>query len=120
MKEKILMRQAASESLPPAIWRDRDKAPLPVPQMATYHLRIAERLQYELETADNEVWQWLDRDWVLNLVAAFKSRAEASVNLSDRAGEHLTAYIALDEELSVRTAQLFSILTFIRWHTLCL
>lgn len=70
MREKTLLRKAARRSLPPEIWREREKAPLPVPDAVPYHLCIAEGLRRALAAARTEVWDFLDRRAVGDLLAA--------------------------------------------------
>ncbi|MDT4953708.1 MAG: hypothetical protein QOJ02_1846 [Acidobacteriota bacterium] len=113
MQEKILLRRAAANLLPVEIWHDRVKSPLPVPDASSYHHVIARQLEAEVKRAHKDIWEILDRQTVLEMIGAFYVRARS---VSPNSGESLTSYIALGEENRVRTAQLFGILTFIRWH----
>jgi asparagine synthase (glutamine-hydrolysing) len=115
MQEKVLFRRAAAGALPIEIWRDRAKSPLPVPHKSSYHEAIARRLSQEIETAHKDVWEILDRQHVLRRIEDFKVRRQS---VGTNSGEFLTAYIAMGDEPLVRTAELFAILTFIRWYHL--
>jgi asparagine synthase (glutamine-hydrolysing) len=117
MQEKVLLRRAASKHLPQAIWRDRLKSPLPVPHAVRYHLLIMKQLSLEIERAGEDLWQILDKETVIQLVDTFDLRA---LSVAATAGEALTEYIPLEKQLQVRTAQLFAILTFLRWYEMCI
>jgi len=115
MQEKVLFRCAAAESLPIEIWRDRVKSPLPVPHKSSYHAAIAQHLLQEVDNAHKDVWEILNRQHVLNRIEEFQVRLRS---LGTNSGESLTAYIAMGDEPRVRTAELFAILTFLRWYQL--
>lgn len=117
MKEKVLFRRAGRDYLPEEIWRDRAKSPLPVPLQSAYHAKIADRLANELDKANPTVWEILDRQAIVNRIESFNQRMRSEDRMS---GEALTAYISLDEKPRVRTAELFAILTFLRWYDLLL
>ena len=117
MREKVLFRRAGRDYLPEEIWRDRAKSPLPVPLQSAYHAKIADRLVDELNKADPTVWEFLDRQAIVNRIESFNQRMRSEDRMS---GEALTAYISLDEKPRVRTAELFAILTFLRWYDLLL
>jgi asparagine synthase (glutamine-hydrolysing) len=115
MREKLLLRRAAATSLPEQIWRDREKSPLPVPHQNSYHARIANRLAHEVETAHSSIWEILDRQEILKRIEGFNVHMKS---LHRKSGELLTAYIPLTDKPRVRTAELFAILTFLRWYHL--
>ncbi|MFY9621488.1 MAG: asparagine synthase (glutamine-hydrolyzing) [Pyrinomonadaceae bacterium] len=113
MREKVLLRRAAATSLPEQIWRDRVKSPLPVPLQKSYHAQIANRLGHEVENAHSSLWEILDREYILKRIENFNVRMSSA---DDQSGDLLTAYIPLTDEPQVRTAELFAILTFLRWY----
>jgi asparagine synthase (glutamine-hydrolysing) len=115
MHEKVLLRRAFSDSLPVSIWRDREKSPLPVPDNTSYAVTIARRLELEIERADREVWEILNRTHLLSRIAEFKNLLLTS---DSESGQSLTSYIPLGAAPRVRTAELFGILTFLRWYEL--
>lgn len=117
LREKVLLRRAVSNSLPVAIWRDREKSPLPVPDNTTYAQTIVRQLDIEIERADADVWQILDREHLLSRIREFKN---LMLNSGSDDGQTLTAYIALGSAPRVRTAELFGILSFLRWYDLFL
>lgn len=117
LQEKVLFRRAGAAHLPPEIWRDRAKSPLPVPHQSAYHAKIADRLGDELNKAHRSVWEILDREAIVNRIESFNQRLRS---VDGTSGESLTAYIGLDEKPHVRTAELFAILTFLRWYDLLL
>jgi asparagine synthase (glutamine-hydrolysing) len=113
--EKLLLRQAAAGRLPVEIWRDRAKSPLPIPNNSSYAAAIVRRLRLEIEIADPDIWQILDRARLLAMVEEFEHRMRS---LGAESGEALTSYIALGAVSRVRTAELFALLTFLRWYDL--
>jgi asparagine synthetase B (glutamine-hydrolysing) len=113
--EKLLLRQAVADRLPVEIWRDRAKAPLPIPNSASYAGAIMRRLTLEIEIADQDVWEILDRARLLAMLDEFKDLMRS---LGAESGEALTSYIALGAVSRVRTAELFAVLTFLRWYDL--
>lgn len=113
MREKLLLRRAASHLIPVEIWRDRSKAPLPVPLAVSYHRIIANRLAYETENASDEVWGILNKKMILGMIRAF-GRWIQSVGPAE--GDVLTNYIPLGKDLQLRTSHLFATLTFLRWY----
>jgi asparagine synthase (glutamine-hydrolysing) len=115
MREKLLLRRAAATSLPEQIWRDRAKSPLPVPHQSSYHAQIANRLELEIENAHSSIWEILDRQDILKRIENFHVRMRS---LNSKSGDLLTAYIPMTDEPQVRTAELFAILTFLRWYQL--
>ena len=108
-KEKVLLRYAARHRLPQEIWQHRAKSPLPIPQDVAYHRAIARRLAIEVENAPPVVWEWLDRDAILQMIHNFLDRAD---HLGSDDGETLMAYIPLGERPVIRTVNLFAILSF--------
>jgi asparagine synthetase B (glutamine-hydrolysing) len=113
--EKVLLRRAAAHRLPVAIWRDREKSPLPVPDATAYAGIIVRRLELETEKASSDVWEILNRAHVLLRINQFK---ELMLNSGTASGQSLTSYIALGAKPRVRTAELFGILSFLRWYDL--
>jgi asparagine synthase (glutamine-hydrolysing) len=121
MQEKTLLRQAFKSRLPPEIWRDRIKAPLPVPLAVSYHVKIAQRLLQEIEEAPVAVWDILDKAVVTAMAQSFLTQAlTIAKGEAESMGESMTSYIPLGQPLHVRTAHLFAILTFLRWYSLCI
>jgi asparagine synthetase B (glutamine-hydrolysing) len=117
MQEKIMLRQVAAGCLPVSIWQDRVKSPLPVPDARSYHQIVMKRLETEIEQAHQDVWKILNKQVVIEMIDAFRVRAWS---VGPNNGESLTSYIALGQPPHVRTAQLFAILTFLRWYELCI
>ena len=115
MREKVLLRRALASRLPVAIWRDREKSPLPVPDDTLYARTIVRRLDLEIEKADRNVWEILSRTELLSRIQEFKG---LMLNSGPDDGQSLTSYIALGATSRVRTAELFGILTFLRWYDL--
>jgi asparagine synthetase B (glutamine-hydrolysing) len=115
LREKVLLRRAVADSLPAAIWRDREKSPLPVPDDTAYARLIVRQLDLEIERADADVWEILDRTHLLSRIHEFKN---VMLTAGSDDGQSLTAYIALGAAPRVRTAELFGILTFLRWYDL--
>lgn len=117
MQEKVMLRRAADHILPRAIWRDRNKSPLPMPLATSYHEGIAKRLASAINQAPQEVWEFLDRPTVEWMVKSFRN-SMSSVGLSG--GEKLTRYVPLDERYQIRTSHLFGVLTLLRWYQICI
>jgi asparagine synthase (glutamine-hydrolysing) len=115
LREKVLLRRAVADRLPVEIWRDRDKSPLPIPNAVAYAEVILRRLELEIESANAGVWEILDRARLLAMINEFKSLMQVS---GADSGEFLTSYIALGAMPRVRTAELFAVLTLLRWYDL--
>jgi asparagine synthase (glutamine-hydrolysing) len=117
MREKLVLREAFSSWLPPDIWRNRAKSPLPLPQAVVYHETIADALAAEMRGAPSGVWDFLDKRVVRAMVHDFRARA-GTLHREHAADETLAGYLPLGASLEVRTQHLFAILTLIRWYTL--
>ncbi len=116
-QEKVLLRYASRHRLPQEIWQHRAKSPLPVPQDVAYHRAIAHRLAVEIEGAPSEVWDWLNRDAIVQMISCFRERVD---HVGSYEGDALMAYIPLGDRPVVRTVNLFAILSFLRWCEVCL
>jgi asparagine synthetase B (glutamine-hydrolysing) len=115
IKEKLLLRRSVRHLLPMEIWRYRSKAPLPVPFALSYHKIIADRLAYDVERASKDVWELLNKNFVLKMLTTFKRRLQSA---GQNQGDLMTNYIPLGQDLELRTSHLFAILTFLRWYEL--
>ena len=111
--EKRVLREMGSTLLPPEVWRDRRKAPLPVPEAKSHHLKIAEALRERVRDRRRPVWDLLDRSVATSLLEEFE-RSSHLVGAMD-ASDGLAGYVPLMEPPRVRTAHLFAILTCIEW-----
>jgi Asparagine synthase len=108
--EKLLLRRAFKDALPPSIYR-RAKAPLPSPLLIQYHKAIVGALEVAIPAMPKDFWNVLDKGTIEALLGRFKARVLASPVESDS----LTAYLRLSDPWKLRTPQMFGVLTLLRW-----
>ena len=119
-EEKLALRHAFRDVLPESIWRHRKKAPLPSPMLLTFHARLRDGLSAAISKVPEDIWSIMDRGAAVSLLDQYATaiRRLELAGETGAGGEHLTRYLRLDEAWSVRTPQIFGLLTLLRWWTI--
>lgn len=112
--EKHALREAFRSKLPEEIYRRRKYA-LPESRNLHFYDLVGNKLEEEIENASPEVWEILSRDYAGKLHQDFATRIR---EIRQGRDNDLTKEIALNQDVSIRVKQVFSILTFLRWFDL--
>lgn len=112
--EKMALRKAFADLLPPEI-ANRQKAPFPANEDLASHSLIAAEFRAAIAAASGGVWQLFNR-------ARFERLADDYEQLiaelrEQGGGKQLVSWLSLGENVSLRTNQIFSFLTLLRWIT---
>ncbi len=113
--DKAMERMLGPSRLPPAIWRDRVKAPMPTPSSLRYHLAIADALEREIATARPAFWQLFSQAYLSKQISEFRATVLPLLATDPLGGERVAKY---NPQLPVRTVHLFGALTTLRWFAL--
>ncbi len=117
--EKILLRTAFWGDLPKPIGV-RPKQPLPSPTSLDFHRAIADGFDSACARAPSSFWHFVSRSGVRKIGEALRSSIldhERRGELED-GGADLVSYLTLSQPWSVRTPQVFAIMTLARWWAL--
>jgi len=109
--EKNVLREAFKQDLPAEIYR-RQKYALPESKDLLLYELIAQELDKNILTADKQMWNILDRNFIIELNKEFKVRIERA-----KAGDRVnfTGEIRMHEEVDLKIKHVFLALTFLRW-----
>lgn len=114
--EKEVLRAAFKDILPREIYR-RNKAAFPANEDMELHKKIAKTFEKEIRSANPKTWKILDKKFLLQLNKKFNKRiSELEREFGKNKGGHiLTSWLAISGPVDLRTNQIFSALTLIRW-----
>ncbi len=118
--EKLILRDAFKDVLPPEIWRYRKKSPLPSPVSPVYYKILAKALKQAISDAPHEVWNILDKNGVKNFSEQYSQAVEQVLKEVGFSGldDTLVAYLRFQDDWSIRMPQAFGLLCLLRWWAL--
>ncbi|MBI2448568.1 asparagine synthase (glutamine-hydrolyzing) [Candidatus Microgenomates bacterium] len=114
--EKNILREAFKDILPKEIYK-RVKMPFPANESMEFHKMLSLEFAKEIKNADRGVWSVLSKKFVSQMSLNFQKRI---VELEKQYGKNkgggfLTAWLPIGQSVTIRTNQVFSVLTLIRW-----
>jgi asparagine synthase (glutamine-hydrolysing) len=111
--EKMLFRKAFSDILPPEI-AFRKKSPFPANEDLVSHKLISIEFKREISKAQDSVWTIFNKPEFEKLSTDFQILIE-DLEATNAGGKSLVAWLPLSEPVTLRTNQIFSMLTLLRW-----
>jgi len=82
-----------------------------------FYKLISIELDKSIKSSKNEVWEIIDKDYILSLNNELKDKINFLREKGD-IGLSLTSEIPLSEPVELRMKHIFSIFTFIRWFNI--
>lgn len=110
--EKMALRKAFLDILPDEI-AYRKKSPFPANEDLASHKMIAQEFKRSISRSQEKVWDIFNKKRFEKLSNDFEILLESLEKEGD--GKSLVAWLPLSEEVSLRTNQIFSFLTLLRW-----
>jgi len=111
--EKMALRNAFSDVLPEEIVQRR-KEPFPANEDLASHKLIAQEFGRCISRSQERVWKIFKRERLEKLSSDFNSLLRTNEE-NGNGGKNLVAWLSLSEPVSLRTNQVFSLLTLLRW-----
>ncbi len=111
--EKIALRKAFADMLPEQIL-NRRKSPFPANEDLVSHKMIAKEFSRTISVAPDRVWEIFNKDKFEKLSKEFDELL-GSLEKSSEGGSKLVSWLPLSEPVTLRTNQIFSLLTLLRW-----
>lgn len=110
--EKMVLRKAFADMLPEEITY-RKKSPFPANEDLASHKLIAKEFKRSISRSQEKVWDMFNKERFEKLSDEFDELIKSLEEKGD--GKSLVAWLPLSEEVSLRTNQIFSFLTLLRW-----
>ncbi len=111
--EKMALRKAFEDILPEKI-AYRKKSAFPANEDVTSHKLIAQEFRRAIIKTPEKAWQLFNKDRFEQLADEFDDLLR-SIEKGDQEAKSLVAWMPLSEPVSLRTNQIFSLLTLLRW-----
>lgn len=111
--EKMALRKAFSDMLPEQI-ANRKKSAFPANEDLTSHKLIAQEFRRSIARSGDKVWKIFNKEKFEKLSLDFDALIE-SIQNGNKDGKQLVSWLPLSEPVSLRTNQVFSFLTLLRW-----
>jgi asparagine synthase (glutamine-hydrolysing) len=111
--EKMALRKAFEDMLPDKI-AYRKKSAFPANEDIASHKLIAQEFKRSIERAQDGVWELFNKKKFEELSATFDALL-ISIEGGEKSGKSLVAWMPLSEPVSLRTNQIFSLLSLLRW-----
>jgi len=114
--EKNILREAFKDVLPKEIYA-RKKSPFPANEDMRLHKLISSALDKEIKKANSNIWKILDEKFISNLSKSYSNKIKEleEIHGENNGGQFLTAWLPISGPVELRTNQLFSVLTLIKW-----
>lgn len=113
--EKMALRRAFADILPAEIV-NRTKSPFPANEDLTFHKLIAQEFRRAISKGQGEVWDILKKERFEKLATDFDALLVSLEGTGDK--RQLVAWLPISQPVSLRTNQIFSFLTLLRWMDL--
>ena len=111
--EKVLLRAAFAQMLPPEI-ANRTKSAFPANKNMIAHQLIAQEFKRTIQRSQDRVWKVFDKKRFTGAAQEYEQTVNNLVQQNAGAAS-LVAWLALSQPVSIRTNQIFSLLTLLRW-----
>ena len=111
--EKMALRKAFSDMLPEQI-ANRKKSAFPANEDLASHKLIAQEFRRSIARSGDKVWKIFNKEKFEKLSLDFDALIE-SIQNGNKDGKQLVSWLPLSEPVSLRTNQVFSFLTLLRW-----
>lgn len=111
--EKMALRKAFEDILPESI-AYRKKSAFPANEDLTSHKLIAQEFKRTISRSSDPVWQIFNKEKFEGLSGDFEALLD-SIEKGAGSEKSLVAWMPLSEPVSLRTNQIFSLLTLLRW-----
>lgn len=121
--EKYILRESFKAILPVEVYQRR-KEPLPAASHIDYHKKISSEFRKWLESADNNFWQFFNKDTWFKIADSYENKInelEREYADPEEAGAELMAWRGTSEDVDIvngkgiRTNDVFKLLTTLIW-----
>jgi len=111
--EKMALRKAFGDILPEKI-TFRKKSAFPANEDLTSHKLILQELKRGITRSSDRIWKILNREKFEKVASDFENLIN-TLEGNNSGGKSLVSWLPLSEPVSLRTNQIFSLLTLLRW-----